>query len=184
MTHPKCKVTVLKMIEGLPESGWEDLGLCEQATLVFHKASGWEECSHIVIRKFLENGQGELFPAHTVIVVFRDNLPIADMVRRHRGKQGQENAFKGPLRDLDLHHPPCRKLQVNQAFHTCGQLAQMLLRSVQFDLLPREARKHGLRSIIRYFIRTVAQLVRASDHWQLNFAKSNCRIRWLYSAAI
>ena len=24
-----------------------------------------------------------------------------------------DNAFKGPLRDLDLHHPPCQKLLAN-----------------------------------------------------------------------
>ena len=101
-----------------------------------------------------------------------------------RGVAGQENAFKGPLRDLDLHHPPCRKLLVNQAFCICGQLAQMLLRSVQYDLLPREARRHGLRSLIRHFIRTVARLVRASGRWRLDFAKSNCLIAWLYNAVI
>ena len=38
----------------------------------------------------------------------------------------------------------------------------MLPRSVQYNLLPGEARRHGLRPLIRYFIRTVARLVRAS----------------------
>ena len=37
-------------------------------------------------------------------------------MRRRRGKQGHENAFKGPLRDLDLHHPPCRGLLANRLF--------------------------------------------------------------------
>lgn len=60
----------------------------------------------------------------------------------------------------------------------------MLLRSVQHDLLPREARQHGLRSIIRHFIRTAARLVRASGRWRLDFAKSNFRIGWIYNAAI
>ena len=106
------------------------------------------------------------------------------MVKRHRGKQGQENAFKEPLRDLDLHHPPCRKLLARQAFYICGQLAQMLLRSVQYGLLPREARKHGLRSIIRHLIRTVAQLVRASGRWRFDFTKSNFLIGWIYNAAV
>ena len=184
VTHPKFKAPVLEMAEGLPKSAWEDIGPREQATRVLHKASGWEEHSYIVIRKFKENGQGELFPARAVIVVSRGDLPIAEMVKRHRGKQGQENAFKGPLRDLDLHHPPCRKLLANQAFYICGQLAQMLLRSVQYDLLPREARRHGLRPLIRHFIRTVARLVRASGRWRLDFAKSNFRADWLCNAAV
>ena len=153
------------MVEGLPKSGWE-------------------EHSRIVIRKFKENGQGELFLARAVIVVSRDDLPLAEMVKRHRGKQGRENAFKGPLRDLDLHHPPCRKLLANQAFYICGQLAQMLLRSVQYDLLPREARRHGLRPLIQHFIRTVARLVRAAGRWRLDFAKSNFRVDWIYNAAV
>ncbi|MDE0704199.1 MAG: hypothetical protein OXH59_10785 [Rhodospirillaceae bacterium] len=45
-----------------------------------------------------------------------DDFALDALVRRHRGKQGQENAFKGPLIDLDLHHPPCRKFRANQAF--------------------------------------------------------------------
>ena len=56
VTQPKLKSPILEMIEGLSDSAWEDIGLCEQATLVFHKASGWKEHSHIVIRKFMENG--------------------------------------------------------------------------------------------------------------------------------
>ena len=59
-------------------------------------------------------------PTYTVIVVSRDDLPIADMVRMHRRKQGQENAFKGPLREMDLHHPPCRRLLSNKALYLCG----------------------------------------------------------------
>lgn len=91
---------------------------------------------------------------------------------------------RGRCGDLDLHHPPCRKPPTNQAFYICGQLAQMLLRSVQHDLLPREARRHGLRPLIRHFIRTVARLVRASGRWRLDFAKSNYRIAWLCSTAV
>ena len=98
-------------------------------------------------------------------------------MRRHRGKQGQENAFKGPLIDLDLHHPPCRKFRANQAFYICGQLAQMLLRAVQYQLLPARARRHGLRPLIRY-------LVRSGRRWRLDFARNNFRLDWLYHAAV
>ena len=90
-------------------------------------------------------GQTLLLPVYTVILVSRDDLPLDELVRRHRGKQGQENAFKGPLIDLDLHHPPCRRFRANQAFYICGQIAQVLLRAVQYQLLPARARRHGLR---------------------------------------
>ena len=184
VTHPGYKAPVLEQVRGLPESAWEDIGLCEEATLVRHRPKGWVEHPYVVVRKLIEGAQGELFPVHTVILVSRDDLPLAELVRRHRGKQGQENAFKGPLRDLDLHHPPCRRLLANQAFYACGQLAQMLLRAVQFNLLPKPARKHGLRPLIRHFIRTVARLVRAAGRWRLDFAKSNLRLDWIYSAAV
>ncbi len=131
-----------------------------------------------------EDAQGQLFPARTVILVSRDDLPLAELVRRHRGKQGRENAFKGPLRDLDLHHPPCRGLLANQLFYACGQLAQMLLRTVQFHLPPKSARRHGLRPLIRHFVRTVARLVRAAGRWCLLFAKSNLRLDWVHAAAV
>ena len=72
----------------------------------------------------------------------RDDLDLEELVRRHRGKQGHENAFKGPLIDMDLHHPPCRKFYANQAFYAWGQLGQLLLRAVQYQLMPTQARKN------------------------------------------
>ena len=60
-----------------------------------------------------------------------------DLVLRHRGKQGQENAFKGPLVDMDLHHPPCRGYRANQTFYALGWIAQILLRALQFTALPK-----------------------------------------------
>ena len=179
VTHPNYKAPVLAQLEGLPESAWEDVGLCGEAVLVRHRPDGWVEHPYVVVRKFLEGAQGDFFPVHTVILVSRDDLPLAELVRRHRGRQGQENAFKGPLRDLDLHHPPCRKLLANRICCACGQLAQMLLRAVQFNLLPKSARRHGLRPLIRHFIRTVARLVKAAGRWRLDFAKSNLRLDWI-----
>ena len=184
VTNPKWKAPVLEQVEGLPESAWEAVGPGERAILAWHRPEGWVEHPYVVVRRVPDAAQGQLFPAHTVILVSRDDLPPAELVRRHRGKQGHENAFKGPLRDLDLHHPPCRGLLANRLFYACGQLAQMLLRAVQLHLLPKSARRHGLRPLIRHFIRTVAQLVRAAGRHRLLFAKSNFRLDWLYAAAV
>ena len=84
-----------------------------------------------------------------MVLVSRDDLSLKELVRRHRGKQGQENAFKGPLRDMDLHHPPCRGYRANQAFYALGQIAQVLLRAVQYEALPKSARRHGIRHVMR-----------------------------------
>ena len=127
VTHPNCRAPAPAQLEGLAESAWEDVGLCGEAVLVRHRPDGWVEHACVVVRKLLEGAQGDLFPVHTVIPVSRDDPPLAELVRRHRGRQGRENALKGPLRDLDLdlHHPPCRKLLANRIFHACGQLAQV-----------------------------------------------------------
>lgn len=114
----------------------------------------------------------------------RDDLPVGELVLRHRGKQGQENAFKGPLTDLDLHHPPCRGYRANQAFYALGWIAQVLLRAVQFTALPKRARKHGLRPVIRHVMRTAAYLVRSARRLCVCFAETNFRLDWLYEAMI
>ncbi|MDE0003681.1 MAG: hypothetical protein OXQ29_13405 [Rhodospirillaceae bacterium] len=106
----------------------------------------------------------------------RNDLPLDELVRRHRGKQGRENVFKGPLIDADLRHPPCRSCRVNQAFHALGQITLVLLRAVRYAALPQSARRRGIRAVIRYVVRTAARMVR--------FAKTNCRLDWLYAAMV
>jgi len=183
VTSETYRRPVLEVLEGLSEDAWEEIGLGESATLVYHRPGGWREHAYVVIRKLYDGRQRRLTPAYTVILVSRDDLPLAELVHRHRGKQGQENAFKGPLIDMDLHHPPCRRFHANQAFYACGQIAQLLLRAVQYELLPKAARRHGLRPLIRYLMRTVARLVRTGRRWRLDFAKSNFRLDWLFHAA-
>ena len=80
-----------------------------------HRPRGWTEHPYVVVRRHLEDGQGQLLPVHTVILVSRD------------------------------------------------------------DLLPKSARKHRLRPLIRHFIRTVARLVKAAGRRCLDFAKSKRR---------
>ena len=153
VTDPRRKAPLLRIVEALElaEEEWVEL-----------EADG-EHC--------------RLVPAWTVILVSRDDLPLPELVRRHRGKQGQENAFKGPLTDLGLHHPPCHGHAANQASYACGQIAQLLLRSLQYHLLPPAARAHGLRRIAgrdhrghRYRFESVAPQV---HEFLANF-KSRC----------
>ncbi len=120
-----------------------------------HRPAGREEQGCVVVRR-RDRGRSLLLPVCTVIPVSRD-----EPVRRHRGRQGRENAFKGPLVDRDLHHPPCRKFRANQAFHVCAQRARMLLRAVPYQLLPARARRHGLRPLIRHLVRAVGRRVRS-----------------------
>lgn len=60
-----------------------------------------------------------------------------------------------------------RSYRANQAFYALGQIAQMLLRAVQFTKLPRSARRHGIRPVIRHVMRAVARLVHSARQWRL-----------------
>jgi len=185
LTNNRNKAPVLECLEDLPESAWEDIGGGESATWSSHTPAGWpSRQTYVVIRKHYDGVQQELIPMYTVILVSRDDLPLKELVKRHRGKQGQENALKGPLIEMGLHHPPMRSFHGNQAFYLCGQLAQLLLRAVQFRLLPTSARKHGIRPLIRYLMCTVARLISTGRCWRICFAKNAFRLDWLWFAAV
>ena len=184
-SHDQWRKPVLDQIEGLGDEAWTDIGMEEEAIFATHRPSRWPgEQHYVVVRRRTENGQRLLVPRHTVLLVSRNDLALGELVLRHRGKQGQENAFKGPLRDMDLHHPPCRSYRANQAFYALGQIAQILLRAVQFAALPKRARRHGVRSVIRYVMRTAAVMVRTGRRVMMRFAKTNYRLDWLYEAMV
>ena len=156
----------------------------QEAQLLMYRPSGWcREQAYVVIRHHRgAHGQRRLIPNLSMILVSRHDLPLAEMVQRHRAKQGQENAFEGPLRALNLHHPPCRPYAANHAYYLCGQLAQLLLRLVQYQLLPDQARQHGLGSLIRGIVRTVARLTQSGRRTRVRYSRSNYRSAWLAHA--
>ena len=104
----------------------------------------------------------------------RDDLPVAKLVLRHRGKQGQENAFKGPHTDLDLHHPAVPRLPGEPGVLRAGLDRAGSAAAVQFTALPKRARKHGLRPVIRHVMRT-AYMVRSGRRLCVRFGKTNFR---------
>ena len=185
VTHDGFRRPVLEVVEGLSEQGWQPIGSGESATLVYYRPGSWtHEHAYVVVRGEHQGPQKTLIPHYSVILVSRDDLPLDELVARHRHKQGQENAFKGPLIDMDLHHPPCRRFHANQAFYQCGQIAQILLRALQYQLLPVSARHHGLRPLIRHAIRSVARLVHTGRRLRLDFAKTTHHLEWLLHASI
>ena len=167
LTNDMWRKPVLEQTEGLPDAAWTDIGV-EEAILATHRPAGWgAEQHYVVIRPCVENGQGLLVPRHTVILVSCDDLPLKELVLRHRGKQcacpdGQVGErLQGPAHRLGLHHPPCRGYRANQAFHTLGWIAQALPRVVQFTALPKRAHRRGLRPVIRHVMRPAAYMARS-----------------------
>jgi hypothetical protein len=186
VTHDTYKIPLREEVAALHVDDWSWINddKTEEAALIYHQPHDWEqEEAYVVIRSYWDGPQRRLTPKHIFILVSRTDLPLEELVLRHRGKQGQENAQKGPLIDLDLHHPPCWRYQANRAFYTAGQIAQILLCAVQYYLLPNEAREHGIRTIIRDLVRTAGRLVRHSRRWILRFAKTALRLDWIAHAA-
>jgi hypothetical protein len=186
VTSETYKRPLREMMSDFCEEDWTAINddYTEHAAFIYHRPGSWKkEHAYVVVRSMYEDRQKLLLPRYTFILVSRDDLTLAEIVRRHRGKQGQENALKGPLIHLDLHHPPCSNFNANRAFYGAGQIAQILLVSLQMNLLPKEARKHGIRTIIRDLVRVPGKLVRHARKWKLLFAKSALKLHWLSHAA-
>ncbi len=187
VTDPRQKAPILRLAaaRGLREDEGEPLDAAgkERALVVAYRPARWpEEQVYVVIRRDGDGEQRLLEPVYTVILVSHDRLPVAELVRRHRGQQGQENAFQGPLTDLGLQHPPCRSHAAHQGFYLGGQIAQLLLRLLQYQALPSAARQHGLRPLIRCFVCSVGRLTRSARRLRLLCSKSNLWVDWLLHA--
>jgi len=135
VTNATYKKPLKELMEGFTEADWEAINEdgSEHAAFLYQQPFGWKHeqtymacvCDDgvVVVRTRQEDKQKLLFPRYTFIPVSRNDLPLAEIVKRHRGKQGQENAFKGPLLHLDLHHPPGGVFNANRAFYAAGQRA-------------------------------------------------------------
>lgn len=185
VTSKTYKRPLLEKVEFLlDEEDWIPINHKEEAAIIHHRPAGWEYSEpYVVVRSSYDGSQRRLLYSYTFILVSRSDLDIEELVRRHRGKQGQENALKGPLIELDLHHPPCSRFNANRAVYAAGQIAQLLLCAVRFNLLPPKARRHGIRAVIRDLVRTPAKLVKHARRLTLLFAKTSLRPDWLAHAA-
>ena len=134
---------MLDGIDELPDPAWVDIGLDKETTAMRHRPAGWEaEQSYVVVRRVREGGQGQLFPAYTVILVSRDDLPVDELVRRQAGPRERVQGAadrSGPASSAVPAVP------ANQAFYVCSKLAQLLLCAGQYGRLLVAARAHGLR---------------------------------------
>ena len=184
VTNDNVKKAILKRID--PDAVWtpwrdDDLADVRE---VMYKPSGWSRaCRCVVVRRLVaKEGERDLFPSYTVVMTSDHRLGHDEVLTRHWQKQGFENGFKGPLREMNLHHPPCAALAGNQVYYLCGLIAQILLTHLQYALLPADARQVGLRPLIRDLMRSVAKLTRSGRCLCLKFSKDRLRFHWLVDA--
>lgn len=184
VTNDNNTAPILRQLRGDSGHVWRRINDDEQATIVWHKPAGWARPqAYVVVCTQYENKQALLDERYSVIAVSRTDLNVKELVHRHRAKQGQENALKGPLIELDLHHPPCRSLTANQAFYTLGQLAHTLLMTIKYHSLPEQAHQVGLGRIVRWVVRAAGKFVRTGRRLKLLLSKSNWRLDWLAHCA-
>ncbi len=67
-------------------------------------------------------------------------------------------------------------------FYSFSQIDQILLRALQYKALPKEARKDGIRPLIRYVVNAVGRLTCSGRKWKLVFAKIIPGLDWVWFA--
>ena len=96
VTNDLWRGPVLDQVEGVADDAWTDIGMEEEAVLATHRPRGWHaEQRHVVVRRRTENGQGLLVPRHTVVLVSRGDLPVKELVLRHRASRARRTPSRG-----------------------------------------------------------------------------------------
>lgn len=177
VTHSTYKSPLLTQLKHRPQSAWRKAIRSDgtvQVTELMHQPIDWPQAMrYLVIKTQLPETKQRLLIdserfSYTFICTNNTSLDAEEVIRRHRGKQGQENAFKGPLEDLGLHHPRCHSLIANQVIARLVQLTQLLLRILQqqrASSTPKQARKQQrarLRTICRQVICVPGKWVRTA----------------------
>ena len=183
LTDGRVKSAIIDQIDEnavwtpIPDKDDDDVEV--QETMV--KPSKWARAHRCtVIRRWMKKeGEQDLFPTHTVVMTSRLSLSRDKVLKRHWQKQGFENGFKGPLREMNLHHPPSTSLGGNQVYYLCGLIAQMLLTHIQYTFLPESARKVGLRPLIRNVMRCIGRVTESSRRLTLIVPRDSIAIGWM-----
>ena len=147
--------------------GWAE----SQVTYFTHLFEGWDGPVTIGTRRWREEGElpGIWHYSFLATRIEPQDLP-ADLRERHDycsaiwmlygAKQGRENHYKTPLRDLGLHHPPSCRLGVNQAFYAIAAAASNVAMVLRYCLMEAPERGIELWGLRARYMRIAGYLVR------------------------
>lgn len=79
---------------------------------------------------------------------------------RHRLKGDKERAFSEVLTDLDLHHPPCQRLDANNCYYVLASLAFNALQALKHLYLPEEHRPKRIKTLIHHLLLVPVEIKR------------------------
>jgi hypothetical protein len=134
--------------EHLAQYGWlrHQPGGCEQGQLF------------AVVRH--KRAEGELFWRYAFIVCQAQAKDPKLVFEHHRLKGDRERVLSEVLRDLDLHHPPCKSLTANRAFYALASLAYNVLQALKLLHLPVEDQPKRVRTLIRHLLLVPVEIKR------------------------
>jgi hypothetical protein len=169
-----------RMAEEQPAEIWRSTGLDaarkwieSQVGCFTHMPKGWSKPVNIVTRRWRE--QGDLPGCwHYGFVATRiepGDLPGALSKKYdycsaiwmlYGTKQGRENHYKTPLRDLGLHHPPSCRLGIDQAFYAVAAVASNIAMVLRYAVVDCTERGIELWRFRERYVRIAGYLVRSA----------------------
>jgi hypothetical protein len=100
---------------------------------------------------------------------FEKSNPPQRVFDRHRLKGDKERAFSEVLSDLDLHHPPCHRLDANNSYYLLASLAFNVLQALKFLHLPEEHRPKRIKTLIHHLLLVPVEIKRHARKFKAVF---------------
>jgi len=146
--------------------GWEESAAC----LMTHQFGGWAAPATIAVRRWREAGElpgvwhysflaSNLEPGALPRALTRKHGAAGALWMLYSTKQGQENHFKTPLRDLALHHPPSGRLGVSQVYYALASMAANVAMVMRYEVAPAGERGMTLERLRRCFFNVAGYVV-------------------------
>ena len=172
-----------------PEPKFSDVAYCS----FFYQAATWDQKELVVALRYRK--PDELFFSYQFVFTNLEKNTVEGDRKRlgtktleetifmmYHHKQGRENGFKNPLRDMHLHHPPSGRFGANQVFYAVASMAVNLYVAVSRAGVPKKDRGIRLSTMrVRYFniAATVAVSARQTTVRLSTAIGEKRRNRWL-----
>ena len=143
-----------RLVKEQPDWVWSDTGMDasrgwrrSQVCVFVHTPSGWDRQVTIICRRWESEGEIEGLWNYSFLATRIEPEEIPKKLSKKYGyaqtiwmlygtKQGRENHYKTPLRDIGLHHPPSCRLGVNQAFYAIALAASTVAMVLRYRVMP------------------------------------------------
>lgn len=169
-----------RMASELPAPAWTDAQAPAEYPTQFaylkHRPGKADRDYVFAVRK--QQRPDELLPRFGYVVGRSGGTDPELFMQKHQLKGACELGFKGLLSTLDLHHPPCLKLEANQAFYALAVLAHNLLQALKLIELDDSQQAMSLHSIVYNLICVPAALSTHANYRTATFCLAGDLLAW------